>query len=518
MIKLRISSMRHALPWFSDAGAAVLLAFALGWGADAAVNGQPLLWPALVLVLAGLLRAGVHVLAVDWGMAHATNVKATWRQRIWPGALVTAPGDRRMLGESAADAIDRIEDLEGQEARFRPLRLAAMVSPLLVALAAAFASPVAAAILLATLLPFAFGMALAGGAAAAAARRQLEALSRLSGLFADRVRNLPIILSFGAGDRVARQFGAAADDVAERTIVVLRIAFVSGAVIEFFAAISVALVAVYCGFALLDILPFDPPEVLTFRQAMFVLALAPEFYLPMRRLAAAYHDKDKGAAATARLEVLPVAAVTPSDALETPPALIFDRVEIQRGERRIGPFSFVVPAGQMTVVEAPSGQGKTSLLHTLAGLAQPCAGEIRVDGEARALAGQMGWAGQAVVLVPGTLADNIRLVRADATDADVQEVAALAGLEDVIAERGLDLWLDHRGSGLSGGERRRIGIARVLLRDAPLWVLDEPTADLDAAMAQRLMAMLRERGRERTLLVATHDARLATIADHRVQL
>lgn len=516
----------------ADGVAAILMAVALAIGVAATMQGEhgALLLAMGGLILAALLRTALQIAAADGGEAAAVRAKGIWRRLVYPRVLVAPPGDRRMLGETVADAIDRIEDLGGYHSRFLPLRLAAVASPLLIALAAAPASFVAAGILLGTLLPFGLGMALAGTAAARAARRQLEALGHLSGLFVDRVRALPVIVSFGAQDRVGRHLEQATRDVANRTLGVLRVAFLSGAVMEFFAAISVALVAVYCGFNLLGLLPFPVPEKLTLPQALYVLLLAPEFYLPMRRLAAAYHDKQVGEAALDRLKAMEeegACAALSSAPLARPPLLRFEEVVIDHGEARIGPFSFTVPAAGMTAIRAPSGVGKSSLLHALLGLASIGGGRIVVDEGAGELGGglaslpaHVGWAGQAVALVPGTLADNIRLARAGASDTEVEAVARRAGLGPMIDARGegMALRLDHRGSGLSGGERRRIAIARVLLKDAPLWLLDEPTADLDAASAADIGAILRAEGKGRTLLLATHSENLAALADHRVDL
>jgi ATP-binding cassette subfamily C protein CydD len=155
--------------------------------------------------------------------------------------------------------------------------------------------------MLVTLVPFILAMALAGGAAARKAQAQHRALTRLSGLFVDRLRSLPMILTYGAEERITRHLGSAAQDAARRTMGVLGIAFASSAILDFFAALSVALVAVYCGFSLLHLLPFPAPEALTLPRAFYALALAPEFYLAMRRLAAAYHDKQQGEAALAAM-------------------------------------------------------------------------------------------------------------------------------------------------------------------------------------------------------------------------
>ncbi|SFG13964.1 ATP-binding cassette, subfamily C, CydD [Novosphingobium sp. CF614] len=524
-----MTSNRAFLFWLLDGVLAIAVAAALALAVtcltEGPFGGERLLAP-LLLVAACLCRAQVQVLATTAGQRDAAREKHTWRTRAI-GAVLRAPaGSRAMLGERTADATDRIEDLDGYHARFRPLRFAAVATPLAVAAAAALASWVAATILLATLVPFGLGMALAGTAAARAAARQLDALSKLSGLFIDRVRALPIVIGFGAQERVVRQLSGATQEVARRTLAVLRVAFLSSAVVEFFAALSVALVAVYCGFSLLGLLPFPAPETLTLGRALFVLVLAPEFYLPMRRLAAAYHDKQIGEAALDRLSCLapsPGSHMAPAVNQDSPPRLCFSAVEIDYGDRKLGPFTFDVPAGELTVLSGPSGAGKSSLLNALLGLAPVTTGEILIDNlplAATRLQGQVSWAGQATTFLPGTLGDNIRLARPGASDAEVEDAAHKVSLAALLSARaaGLDMLIDPHGSGLSGGERRRVGMARAVLRDAPLWLLDEPTADLDAASASDLIALVQTAARGRTVLLVTHDPEIAALADHHVAI
>jgi len=418
--------------------------------------------------------------------------------------------------------VDGVEALDGYYARFNPARLAAAVSPVLIIALCAIASPVAAGILTLTLVPFAFGMILTGTAAAAESRRQFLALERLSGLFLDRVRALPTLLSFQAEAHTTAEIARSADELERRTGRVLKIAFLSSGVLEFFSALSVALVAVYCGFNLLHLLPFPVPESLTLSQAFFVLAMAPEVYAPMRRLAAAYHERQAAeAAAVSVANALPPA---PTRARRAPvtapaPAIRFRGVTItyDDGASPVRDFDLDVPAGSIVTLVGPSGSGKSSLLHLLLGLAPLAGGEVEADGVTLSAAGnftdRVGWASQAPVVVPGTLGDNIALAARGASRQRLQAVATLAGLDG-----DLDRVLDERGGGLSGGERRRLGLARALLKPAPILLLDEPTANLDAASEAALLPVIRAAARGRTTLIATHSAAVESIADVVVRL
>ncbi|MEJ2410346.1 MAG: ATP-binding cassette domain-containing protein [Novosphingobium sp.] len=371
-----------------------------------------------------------------------------------------------------------------------------------------------------TLVPFGVGMAFAGLAGKAEAERQLEALSRLSGLFVDRVATLPIVLSFGAEDRVARQIGEAAREVASRTMQVLRMAFLSSAVLEFFAALSVALVAVYCGFSLLGLLPFPAPEDLTLGRAFFALALAPEFYLGMRRMAAAYHDKQQGEAAEASIAAALQQAEAHRAAEPVPAVACVSRLSVAglevtyADDNRIGPFSADWQGPGLHALTGLTGAGKSSLLHALIGMTPAMTGTVTLDGAAIApasLAALAGWAGQRPLLLPGTLRENLLLGSPDG-GVDLLPLLEACGLSSLIGERGFDLAIDPRGSGLSGGERRRIGLVRAIASGRPLLLLDEPTADLDSETARRVSDLIETVSRDRLVIAATHDAGLAGCA------
>jgi ATP-binding cassette subfamily C protein CydD len=521
-------SSRTAPLWLlADVPAAIAFAAGLALAIDALPRGLAAAAPWLVLLaLAAATRGGLAKRAAEGGARAAAGVKAKARHDA-VASLLGGAGGRATGGQALSAVVEGVEALDGHVARFEPARLAAAVAPLLIIAAVAVATPVAAGILLATLVPFGLVMALAGGAAAEESRRQFLALERLSSLFLDRVRALPVVLAFQAEGTVTRDLSVAADDLARRTIRVLRVAFLSSGALEFFAALSVALVAVYCGFNLLRLLPFPVPEQLDLKRAFFALALAPEVYAPLRRLAAAYHDRQAAEAAALTLAALPPPPpAAPPARFDVPPSLRFHAVTVtyDTGEAPVfDGFDLDVAPGEVVALLGPSGSGKTTLLNLLLGLAPLSGGEVTI-GEERlshlgSIAASVAWAGQATVILPGTLADNLALAHPGATRQALEQVARAVGLGVVLDGRGgLDARLDERGAGLSGGERRRLGLARAMLKPAPILLLDEPTADLDAASEQALLPILREAAHGRTTLIATHSEVVAALADRVVRL
>ncbi len=535
-LKARSQAVRRwsvAVPFLALADTLCAAGFAFGlasvlqalWPGQKAVVGLDI--GLLFLVASPIARAGIGIVNLWLNQKISRRIIHDLRLCLMEKWL---DGRGEIDGKTTA-LFEMSEALEGYYACFVPARVASGLSPLVAVAIAALASPVCALILLFTLLPFVALMGVAGLATAAESRRQIDALTRLSVLFADRIRALPLILAYDAAPAQTVVVGRAASAVSERTLKVLRMAFSGAAVLEFFAALSVALVAVYCGFALLHLLPFPVPAVLDFRgpsafaAAFFALALAPEVYAPLRQLSAAYHERQAAEAAAQPLMIIedrlsgPVRnPVTPT----TAPEVRFDNVVCRFADDAdftIGPVSFAATPGRITVIAGDSGSGKSTLLRTLLGGRHD--GAITIDGRPLTSADDLGpslaWVSQHTPILAGTLRDNLRLADPTADDARLIAAAERAGLSDLLTVRGLDASLNERGSGLSGGERRRIGLARALVKDVPLLVLDEPTADLDATTEAAIIAVIAD-CRDRTVILATHSDKLMAIADQVVRL
>ncbi|KQS51615.1 MULTISPECIES: thiol reductant ABC exporter subunit CydD [unclassified Sphingomonas] len=554
-----------------DTVAAIGFAAGLAGGVVAVPEGAVVMAPwALLASVSAIARGAFAMLATRVGASGACQAKTRLRQRIVDAALHRAPGSEATTGTLMSAAVDEVDAIDGYVSRFLPARMTASIAPLIVLAATAFASPIAATILVATFFPFLAAMILAGGAAADASRRQFIALARLSGLFADRIGALPIVLAFRAEEREAAALGDAAEDLARRTMRVLRVAFLSSGALEFFAALSVALVAVYAGFNLLGLLPFPVPEKLDLGRAFFVLALAPEFYAPMRRLAAAYHDRQAAETAAERLAAVERDKAARSSVepiwCNAAPSICFDSVTIRyagQDNAAVSGVSFEAHPGMIVALVGPSGSGKSSLLHLLLGLAPISEGRLSIrtpspfpgreglgvgrlphvrtavtqadqptpnpslPGRGAADAGTVldlaeigsiapiaAWMGQSPLILPGSIGSNIALADPSASVERIAEVARTAGLSPMLLARGgLGAVIDARGSGLSGGEHRRIALARALLKPAPVLLLDEPTAHLDAESEARLIEAIARACTGRTTIIATHSAGLAAIAD-----
>jgi ATP-binding cassette subfamily C protein CydD len=478
-----------------------------------------------VMILARAVLAWIGEAA---GIRAAEDVKQAIRRDLFATLMRRGPDwmRQRASGELASQILDQVEALDGYFARFVPAMIAAAVVPIAFAIGLMPIDLVVGLILLLTAPMIPVFMALAGWGAEAASRQHLTALARLSGMFADRIRGLVVLKLFGrAEDEVAR-VRAASDEFASRTMAVLRIAFLSSAVLEFFAALGVAGVALYVGLTYLGMIDLRGSE-LTLQAGLFCLLMAPEVYLPLRTLAAHYHDRANAKAAVANIEAafdaLPQAGPLPAgggEALMGRRALTVSATEltIETPERGtiLTDATLAIGAGDTVALLGPSGIGKSSLIEVLARL-RGHSGRVEIGGlaletiEEGALRRQVAVLGQRPRLFHGTIASNIRLGRPHASDREVREAAQRACVLDFadLMPEGLGTPVGERGSGLSGGEAQRVALARIFLRDPGLILLDEPTAHLDAETEARIVQAILSFAWGRTLLVATHSMAVA---------
>lgn len=504
----------------------------------AVMEGAPLadLWPLFAALLAAaLMRAGAAWAAEALGAVAATRVKTRLRRQIIDRMHALGPAWRadQQTGDVAVTLVERVEALDGYYARFLPQSRVAMILPILI-LAAVYPVDWVSGVILTIAGPFVpLLMALIGLKAADESRRQFRTLARMSAYFLDRLQGLATLRLFGRAEAEVDAIAQAADAFRDRTMRVLRIAFLSSASLEFFASVAVAIVATYVGFGLLGRIGWGTAPELTLFSGLFVLLMAPDFFQPLRLLAAYYHDRVSAIGAAEGLAEVLDAAEEPTAAGSPMPdrdiEIVFDDVCVafEGGSRQaIAGASFRIAPGDHVALVGVSGAGKSTLLSLLLGFRQPDAGCIRINGidlaaiDPEALRRHVAWIGQAPVLFHGTLRDNIRLGRPDADDRAVERAAAEARITDFAAAlpQGLDTPVGERGVGLSGGQAQRVALARAFLKDAPLVLLDEPTASLDHETEAEILEAIRRLVRGRTAIVATHSRAAMAIADRRILL
>lgn len=425
---------------------------------------------------------------------------------------------RRPAGSWASLLLEQIEEMQEFFSRYLPQMAIAVFIPLVI-LVAVFPVNWAAGIILfgtAPLIPL--FMILVGVGAADANRRNFQSLARLSGHFLDRLKGLRTLQLFMRTQAEGEAIRDASEDFRERTMEVLRLAFLSTAVLEFFAAIAVALVAVYFGFSYIDHLNFgNYGAKVTLFTGLFVLFLAPEFYAPLRELGAHYHAKAQAiGAAEQLLEFLEAEVSEPASGSAPFQADGPIRVEARalevlsaEGKVLVGPIDFTLEAGTRTALVGISGAGKSSLVNALLGFV-PYRGSLRVNGQELAELDmsqwrlQLGWLSQNPQLFHASLRDNLLLARPTASDAELEAALVRAQAWEFAREKGFDYPVGDQAGGLSVGQAQRLALARTLLKSTQLMVLDEPTASLDRHSERAIMSTLEDAAKGQTLLMITH--------------
>ena len=586
-MRLDAACLIHALsPLFWIPQAALLALGVARLQSGAGLSG--VVWPAAGIVMAGLLRAWLDAWSSTRMFESARSRLSLWRERAITSLSARSPLDRSRLhaGTAASVLAEQAEAILPWLTRYHGAMWRVRLMPLVILLPVAWYSWAAAAVLItaAPLIPL--FMVLVGWRARAASEAQWLQMSSMNAFLLDRLRGLPTLRALGSVQATARRLRASAEDLRQRTMKVLRIAFLSSAVLELFSALGVAMVAAYVGFHVLGYLEFGAwGGRLTLGEGLFILLLAPSFFEPLRELAAVWHDRAAGVAAMDALErlngnglplldeattVRPGAGGAAADSLSSAdhdqsapdavkPASVkaasvkaasvkaasvkpasVDPASPQRPAPSVRltdlgfafpdekpvfqGFSLAVRPGEHMALVGGSGTGKTVLMSLLAGLLVPTAGRIEIDGQTlapdtvRALRERMAWMGQRAHVFAAPVRDNIALGRPSVDDERVRQAITKARL-DTVAQAHPGISLGEGGTGLSGGEAARLALARLMAApEADLLLADEPTAHLDSETADQVAESLVTLARGRTLIVATHDPRLAARMDRIVQL
>ena len=481
-----------------------------------------------LLLGAGVLRAGLLWVRETTAQQGAVRVKNDLRERLFAHVLQLGPSYARSerSGELTTTLTEGVERLDPYFARYLPQVFLSASVPLLV-VCYILPRDIASAVLLVVTAPvIPVMMLLVGSYAEEHTRRQWFAISRMGAHFLDALQGLPTLKAFGRvaaeGERVERVSG----EFRERTMKVLRYAFLSGLVLEFMTAAAIALVAVVLGVRLIN-------GAISFQDALLVLLLTPEFYRPLRELGTHRHAGMEGKAAAERIfEILDTPA--PADgssqvSLAGGLQVSFSSVRFTypgRDLRALDGLGLTLPAGSRTAVVGRSGSGKSTLVGLLLRFMDPDAGVISANGVPIGDLPAGAWR-QHVALVPqrphlfyGSVLENIRLAKPNATRPEIERAAELAGAAEFIRlmPHGYDTQIGERGQRLSGGEAQRLAIARAFLKDAPLLVMDEPTSCLDPESEHRFRNALHRLALGRTSLIVAHRLNTVSTADRIVVL
>ncbi|MGV6989761.1 heme ABC transporter permease/ATP-binding protein CydD [Testudinibacter sp. P80/BLE/0925] len=421
-------------------------------------------------------------------------------------------------GTWATIVLEQVENLHNFYARYLSQQFLSLLVPLIILIAVFPINWVAGLILLLTAPLIPIFMALVGLKAAETSQRNITVLGRLSGQFLDRLRGLDTLRLFGRSAQQQQSMGEAADEFRESTMDVLKIAFLSSSVLEFFTSISIALMAVYFGFSYLGQLSFGYDGVtLALFVGFFSLILAPEFYQPLRDLGTYYHDRAAAIAAADAIEAflrqdfLYSQSESAVQTVENPLSLQARDLEIlsPQGQPLSQKLNFNLAAGQNVALVGQSGAGKSSLLNVLLGFL-PYRGSLQVNGvEIRDLdlhqwRQKIAWVGQNPLLLATSIRENVLLGNPNATETELQQALQAAYASEFTDKLGLDYQIQEGSAGISGGQAQRLAIARALLRSAGLLLLDEPTASLDAHSESAVLATLQTLSRRQTTLMVTH--------------
>jgi ATP-binding cassette subfamily C protein CydD len=485
-----------------------------------------------VLALTGLLLRSAGLLGQShFGSLASLRARRSLRRRLLNHWATTSPLSLQSVSPAtrASHLLEHTDALDGYIARFLPQIAITLTVPVLIVALVLTLNWVAALLLLisAPLIPL--FMALVGMGAEAINRQHWLTVSRLSDRFLDRIRGLTTLQLFDAVDTAETSLTQASDDYRRLTLKTLRVAFLSSAILEFFASVAIAMLAIYIGFGLLGYLNWGPAAELELYSGLLILLLAPDFFQPWRTLAQHYHDRAAAIGAADELAHELVAS-QPDDSTDVDTdaaapqgpedqAIVSMRhVDLAFTGRGtvLHNFSMRIDQPEWVVISGQSGSGKTSVLNLLAGFLPADAGSIELFGQ-RPGQQSVFWLSQRPWLLSGSWRQNLQLLNSGATDEQMISALDKVALASLVsqASQGLDTPIGELGHRLSGGQAQRLALARAFLSDARILLLDEPTAALDPHSAKIVLSQIRTlvSVHQRTVIMASHDPQSLATAD-----
>ena len=483
--------------------------------------------PLAVVALLALLRAPLLFGADALAQAASSLVRASLRADLTGHLLALGPAwtGRERTGELVAVVTDGLDDVDAYITSLQPARALAVAVPLLVLGAVFVVDPPTTLVLLFTGPILVLLLGFIGGRTRAITERRFAEVRWLGSFFLDMLGGIATLKAFGRSAEQVGAIRAISRQYGDTTLEVLRTAFQTSLVLEWGGAVAVALVAVEISLRLMV-------GAIEFERALAVLIIVPEFFLPLRQLATRYHSGAAGRTVATRLfgildEPVPLTPGRTAPGHDPVPAeapIRLAGVTVTypgRTEPALRELDLTIPSRGLVALVGATGAGKSTIANVLLRFVEPDAGEVLVgdrplsDIDLAAWRRHIAWVPQRPHLFHGTIADTIRLAQPDADDEAVRAAAGEAGAEAFIAElpQGYATQVGEDGLRLSGGQRQRIAIARAILADARLVILDEATSQLDAASERTIRDTIGRLARDRAVVVVSHRLRLVAIAD-----
>ncbi|EHO47135.1 cysteine/glutathione ABC transporter permease/ATP-binding protein CydD [Haemophilus sp. oral taxon 851] len=442
------------------------------------------------------------------------------RQKILDKIHLVGPAtiNQKPAGSWASIMLEQVENLHNFYARFLPQQSLSAIVPVVILIAVFPLNWAAGLILMITAPLVPLFMIIVGIAAADNSQKNMDTLSRLSAQFLDRLRGLETLRLFNRTSEQTEHIENATEDFRETTMDVLKLAFLSSAVLEFFTSISIALMAVYFGFSYLGQIEFGTYNApLTLFTGFFCLILAPEFYQPLRDLGAYYHDRAAGIGAADAIvdflesDYLTVHQNEKTISLESAVEISAENLVVlsTQGSALTKPLNFQIPANHNVALVGQSGAGKTSLMNVILGFL-PYEGSLKINGQELRESNladwrkHIAWVGQNPLLLQGTIKENLLLGNIQANDEEINQALIRSQAKEFTDKLGLHHEIKDGGLGVSVGQAQRLAIARALLRKGDVLLLDEPTASLDAQSENLVLHALNEASQHQTTLMITH--------------